>query len=156
VSIALSNITGGAQTGFTTPGYTVTADNPPNATTGKQWNMSALTGTQTGVRVHAISDPFTATFERPASLQTLAGLISGVTGLYGTVPENVYRVRARKGVNIAANNIPRIAYAECKIGIPAGADAYDPANVRAMISMLVGALNQVSAGLGDTLVTGTL
>jgi len=54
MSISLTNVTGGAQTGFTTPGYTVAADNPPDATTGKQWNVSAVPGTQTGARVHDI------------------------------------------------------------------------------------------------------
>jgi hypothetical protein len=157
MSIALGNITGGAQTGFVTPGYTVTADNPPDATTGKQWNVSAITGTQAGVRVHSISDPFTITFERPRILQVLMNLLSAVTGIYGKVPENVYTgIRIRKGINIAANNTPRIATLEMKIRLPAGSDAYDAANARAMISAGIGALNQVSAGLGDTVVTGTL
>jgi hypothetical protein len=157
MSITLSAITGGAQTGFTSPTYTPTADMPPNANTGKQWYVSAVGGTQTGVRVHSISDPFTITFEKPSVLKTLTGLVSGLTGLYSKVPENVYKgVFIRKGVNIAANNLPRIMEVDCKIRIPAGADSYDPANIRAAISAMVGALNQVSAGLGDTVVTGTL
>jgi len=155
MSISLTNVTGGAQTGFTTPGYTVTADNPPDATTGKQWNVSAVTGTQAGVGAHSISSPFTITFERPRVLNALQGLINGMTGLYGKVPENVYRSRVRKGVMIAANNVPRVASAELIVRIPAGSDAYDAANIRAMISLLVGSLNQLSAGMGDTYITGT-
>ncbi len=157
MTISLTNITGGAQAPFTTPGYTVTLDNAPNASTGKQWNVSAITGTQTGVRAHAISDPFTITFERPGVLKTLSGLVSGLTGLYGSVPTNNYKgIYIRKGVNIAANNVPRVMEVDCRIRVPAGADSYDSANVRAAISALVGALNQLSSGLGDTVVSGTL
>jgi len=107
------------------------------------------------VPVSMISDPFTITFERPKVLAVLNGLINGVTGLYGKVPENVYRVRVRKGVNIAANNVPRVMQIECMVRIPAGADAYDAPNIRAAVSMMVGSLNQLSAGIGDTYVTGT-
>lgn len=158
MSVSLTTpVTGGAQTGFTSPTYTVAADNPPNASTGKQWNVSALGGTQTNVRVHAISDPFTVLFERPGVLKTLAGLQSGVTGLYGKVPENSYKIaHVRKGVNIAANNTPRIAETRCISSIPAGADSYDPSNIRAMLSFTIGCLNQQSAGLGDTLIVGTV
>lgn len=158
MAISLSNITGGAQTGFTTPGYTVTLDNAPNASTGKQWSVSALTGTQAGVRVHAISDPFTVTFERPGVFKTLLNsLLNAITGIYGNVPVNRWTgIRVRKGVNIAANNLPRIMQVDMQVTVPAGADSYDAANVRAAVSAAVGALNQVSAGLGDSLVSGTL
>lgn len=150
-------VTGGAQSGFSTPGYVLTADQAPNASTGVQYSVSSLTGTQAGVRPHSITDPFTITSERPGVLKTLAGLVSGVTGLYGKVPENVYKVfHVRKGVNIAANNIPRIMEIRCEARIPAGADAYDSANVKAAVSLLVGAFNQQSSGIGDTLLTGTV
>lgn len=152
-----SPVTGGAQTGFTTPTYTVTADNAPNASTGKQWNVTAVSGTGNTPRLHAISDPFTVLFERPGLLKTLAVLVSGVTGLYGSVPENVYTgCRVRKGVNIAANNIPRVMVLDFKARVPAGADAFNPVDIRGGLSLFIGALNQVSAGLGDTLTTGTL
>lgn len=150
-----SPVTGGAQTGFTSPTYTLVVDQPPNASTGKQWYVSALGGTQTGVRSHSISDPFTITYEKPGVLKTLAGLISGITGLYGKVPDNVYVRRVRKGVNIAANNLPRVAEMYQRTSIPAGADAYDAPNVRAMFSLASGADFATSAGIGDTLVTGS-
>jgi hypothetical protein len=118
--------------------------------------VSALaSGSAAGVTFHSISSPFTILFERPGFFKTLAGLISGITGLYGKVPDNVYRIKARKGVMIAANNLPRIAEGDIRLSIPAGSDAYDAANVRALISILVGGLNQVSAGIGDMVVTGT-
>lgn len=156
--ISLSSpVTGGAATGFTSPTYTITVDNAPNASTGKQWNVTAVSGAGNTPRLHSISDPFTVTFERPGLLKTLAGLVSGVTGLYGTVPENVYTaIRVRKGVNIAANNIPRVMVLDMKARIPAGSDAFNPVDIRAAVSLAVGSLSQISAGLGDTLVTGTL
>jgi hypothetical protein len=158
MSISLTSpVTGGAQTGFTTPTYTIAVDNPPNATTGKQWSVTAVSGAGNTPRLHSISDPFTVTHERPGLLKSLAGLISGTTGLYGTVPENVYTaIRVRKGVNIAANNIPRVMVLDMKARIPAGSDAFNPVDIRAAVSFAVGCLNQASSGLGDTLVTGTL
>lgn len=157
MSISLSTpVTGAAQTGFTSPTYTLSTDVAPTIN-GKQWAVTALGGTQTNVRTHAPSDPFTITFERPNVLRTLRNLVSGLTGLYGEVPNNVYvGIRVRKGMNIAANNVPRIGVVEMKVSIPAGADAYDSANVRAMISAAIGALSQVSAGCGDTYVTGII
>jgi hypothetical protein len=43
-----------------------------------------------------------------------------------------------------------------EIEVPAGADAADPANVRAALSLMIGALNQISASIGDTAVTGVI
>lgn len=156
MAITLAAVTGGAQTGFTSPTYTPTLDVAPTIN-GKQWAITAVGGTQAGVRTHSPSDPFTVTFERPAVVRSLSNLISGLTGLYGKVPNNVYTaIRIRKGVNVAANNVPRVMMIDAKAWIPAGADSYDSANVRAAVSCAVGALNQVSAGLGDTLVTAIL
>jgi hypothetical protein len=42
------------------------------------------------------------------------------------------------------------------VDVPAGADTADAANIRASISLLVGALNQISASIGDTLITGVI
>jgi hypothetical protein len=152
-----SPVTGGLQTGFTAPTYTIVTDRAPNASTGVQYAVTALGGTQpSDVRTHSGSDPFTVTFEKPAAYSTLSGLISGSTGLFGKVGENVYKIRTRKGVNIASDNLPRLASCETHIRLPAGSDSYDPENIRAMISLQIGALNQVSAGLGDTLVTAIL
>lgn len=147
-------ITGGAQTGFTTPTYTVTADIAPDVN-GKQVAVTAIGGTQTGVRTHAVSDPFTVMFMRPKNPKAL-GSPNPVTGKYASVPRNTFGLIIRKGVNFAANNAPVIAVCRCYIDIPAGSDAYDAANVRALASMLVGSLNTNSAGLGDSLVSGII
>jgi hypothetical protein len=155
MSIAVTSpITGAAQTGFTAPTYTNVTDVAPDIN-GRQYAVTALGGTQVGVRTHAVSDPFTVTFTRPKSPKALQSP-NPVTGRYGSVPKNTYSVIVRKGANFAANQAPEVVLCRCYIDVPAGADAYDSANIRAAISALVGALTQQSSGLGDMLVNGVI
>lgn len=145
-------VTGGAQTGLTSPTYTLLTDVAPDVN-GNQYAVSALGGTQATVRIHSISDPFTITLSRAPSPKALPAP-NPVTGRYPPVPFNTTKILARKGVNFAANQAPLIANARVEINIPAGADSYDSANVRAMLSLLIGTLSSISAGIGDTAVTG--
>lgn len=155
MSIAITSpITGGAQTGLTSPTYTNVADVAPDIN-GRQVAVTALGGTQTGVRAHAVSDPFTITFFRPKAPKALQ-TPNPVTGRYGTVPKNTYTVIVRKGVNFAANQAPEVCTIRCSLDVPAGSDAYDSANIRAAVSALVGVLTQQSSGLGDLLVNGVI
>lgn len=149
-----SPVTGGAQTGLTSPTYTLTTDVAQDVN-GKQYAVTALGGTQTGVRTHAVSDPFTISFYRPKSPKALPAP-NAVTGKYGNVGYNDYTCVARKGVNFAANNAPLTMVHRGGFSVPAGADAYDAVNVRALVSLVIGAYSQTSAGIGDTLVTGIL
>lgn len=155
MSIAVTSpVTGAAQTGFTAPTYTNVVDVAPDIN-GRQYAVTALGGTQVGVRTHAVSDPFTVTFNRPKAPKALQSP-NPVTGRYGSVPKNTYSVIIRKGVNFAANQAPEIMLARCYIDVPAGSDAFDSANVRAAMSLMIGALTQQSAGWGDTLVNGVI
>jgi hypothetical protein len=147
-----SSITGGDQTGLTSPTYTLVADAAPD-TNGKQHAVSALGGTQTGVRANTISDPFTVTFSRPKNPKALSPQ-NPITGLRGSYPKNAYTLIIRKGVNVAANTPPQLMLIRCSIEVPAGADAYDAVNVRAALSLLVGVLNEESVDLGDSVVLG--
>lgn len=147
-----SPVTGAAQTNFTSPTYTLSADTAPDFN-GKQHAVTALGGTQAGVRTHAVSDPFTVTFVRPKTLKALPQA-NPVTGKYGTIPTNTYGVIVRKGVNYAANNAPVPCVARLTVDVPAGSDAYDAANIRALCSLLAGILSQQAQGAGDTLVSG--
>jgi len=155
MSIAITSpITGGAQTGLTSPTYTVVTDVAPDIN-GRQVAVTALGGTQSGVRAHAVSDPFTITAFRPKvpkALQTA----NPVTGRYGVIPKNTYTWIVRKGVNYAANQAPEVCTLRVTADVPAGADAYDSANIRAAISALVGVLTQQSAGWGDMAVNGVI
>lgn len=154
MTIALTTpVTGGAQTGFTSPTYTIVSDTSNPNPRAKQWAVTALGGTQAGVRVSSVSDPFVVAWTPPAGLKSIPQP-NATTGRYPQIPYNVHRLDLKKGGNFAANQQPIPCWVECRIGIAAGVDSYDPANVRAMISLLQGALTQFAAGLGDTLVTG--
>jgi hypothetical protein len=147
-----SPITGGAQTGFTSPTYTTVTDTAPDVN-GKQVAVTALGGTQAGVVVHSVAAPFTVTFVRPKAFKAL-GKTNPTTGLLPSVPKNQWKIIVRKGVVPLAGQPYSMALAECTLSIPAGSDTADAANLRAMISAMIGALNQQSAGLGDSLVSG--
>lgn len=149
-----SPVTGGAQTGLTSPTFTLVADKAPNAHA-NQWAVSALGGTQTGVEVHSVSNPFTLTVERPASYRLLGG-VNPVTGVLGTIPRNTFTVRVRKGIVplTGQNAVP--ALLECKLAIPAGGDVADPESIRAGLSLLLGAMWAESADIGDALVSGVI
>lgn len=148
-----SPVTGGAQTGFTSPTYTIVADIAPD-NNGLQRAVTALGGTQAGVTTHSVSSPFTVTFTRPKSLKQLPAI--GLNGQYNSIPNNNYKVLVRKGVTPALNQPARVMQVGVSIDVPAGADTYDPANIRAAISLAVGYLNQLSAGIGDTVTSGVM
>lgn len=147
-------ITGGAQTGLTSPTYTITADTPPSSTS-KQFAVTALGGTQTGVLAHSVSSPFTLTAHRPAVFKPL-GAVNPVTGVLKSVPNNVFKVHTRKGVIPLAGQNPRVMSISSSFEVPAGADIADPLSIRAAISAHIGLLTQISASFGDTTVSGIL
>jgi hypothetical protein len=155
MTIALTSpVTGSAQTGLTSPTYTVVVDTPPNAYS-KQWAVTALGGTQTGVDVHGASKPFTITFSRPNQIRP-APVPNPVTGVMPNSPRNVYSVLVRKGMSPGANQNPQVAVLRCDLGVVAGADLLEPEDIRAALSLLIGSLTQQSVGLGDTLVNALL
>lgn len=149
----VSPVSGSSQTGFTSPTYTLSVDTYPGVN-GKQHAVTALGGTQANVRTHSVSDPFTLACGRPTSLRSLPAMNGN--GGFSSVPRNTYFVITRKGVNIAANQPPVTMLVSTKVEVPAGADAYDPSNVRAAQSLHIGALSAQSAGVGDMTVTGVL
>lgn len=149
-----SPITGGPQTGLTSPTYTHVADTAPDAN-GKQVAVTALGGTQTGVTVHSVSSPFTITFVRPKSFKVL-GQPNPVTGLVASVPFNTYKVITRKGCLPLAGQPYATLRVTTTMDVPAGSDAADPANIRAALSAHFGSLWQQSAGVGDTDVSGVM
>jgi hypothetical protein len=155
MTIALSSpVTGGLQTGFTAPTYTVVVDTPPNAYS-KQWAVTALGGTQALVDVHGASKPFTITFSRPQVIRS-APVVNPVTGVMPNTPRNVYSVIVRKGANPGVGQNPQIGVLRADLSVPAGADLVEPEDIRAALSLLIGSLNQQSAGLGDTLINALL
>lgn len=149
-----SPVTGSAQTGLTSPTYTLTTDTAP-APNAKQFAVTSLGGTQAGVDTHSVARPFTLTMFRPLTTRIL-GVINALTGRLNGVPRNVYTVITRKGVTPLAGQPSETAVFETRMSIPAGSDLADPANLRAALSLHFGACSQQSAGIGDTTVNGIL
>lgn len=147
-------VTGSAQTGFTTPGYVIASVMAPELNQ-KQWAVMSTTGTQVGVIPHSGAAPFTLTASQPKQYKVL-GKANPTTNVVSNVPMNMYKVGTRKGVLPLAGQPYAIAQAWTTFSVPAGSDTFDGANLRAMTSLHVGALNQQSAGIGDTLISATL
>jgi len=155
MSYALTSpVTGAAQTGLTSPTYTVAVDSAPDSN-GKQYAVTALGGTQTGVTASSVSSPFTTTFIRPKTFKAL-GRANPSTGVISNVPRNIYNLNTRKGVIPLAGQASTNMIIRTIIEVPAGADVADAANVRAALSLHLGALAQASAGIGDTVVSGVM
>lgn len=150
-----SPVTGSAQTGFTSPSFTIVSDLAPNAYS-KQYAVSAAGGTGLStVDAHSASSPFTITFQRPANVRP-APIANPVTGVIANSPRNVYSVIVRKGEKPGTNQNAQVAVLRCDLAVVAGADVTEPDDVRAALSFLIGSLSQVSAGLGDTLINNVL
>ncbi len=147
-------ITGGAQTGLTSPTYTIAADTPPDSNA-KQFYVSALGGTQTGVLAHSVAAPFTLAMFKPKAFKYLQPL-NPVTGVLRGVPMNTYKVITRKGVVPLAGQSFKNSLITTTLDIPAGSDVADPLSLKAAISAHIGLLTQISAGIGDTAVNGVL
>lgn len=147
-------ITGQAQTGLTSPTYTTTVDVAPTAN-GKQWAITALGGTQTGVDSHSVSKPFTVSAFKPAQYRQL-GTPNPVTGVINTVPRNTLKVITRKGVSPLAGQPNATLLITTSIDVPAGSDTVDPEDVRAAVSLHLGFLVENSAGIGDSCINGVL
>lgn len=149
-----SPVTGTAQTGLTAPTYTLTTDVAPDAN-GKQWAVTALGGTQTGVVTHSVASPFTITFWKP-KISKILGMPNPVTGVISNVPNNTYKFIVRKGVTPLAGQAARVAVFTLQMDVPAGSDTADAEDIRAALSLLFGAASQQSAGIGDTLTSGIM
>jgi len=55
-----------------------------------------------------------------------------------------------------AGQSPSIGMCKIEFDLPAGVEEANPAEVRGMLSAVIGVLNQTSAGVGDTLVNGIM
>lgn len=148
-----ASTTGGAQTGFTSPTFTLVDDLAP-VVNAKQKTCTALGGTQGTAVANSASLPFTATFFKPASMKQLPAA-NPITGQRGQIPNNQYKLVIRKG-GYAASGVPVTLIARLSIDVPAGMETYNADDVRSFASFLVGLLSEESADLGDTLVTGVV
>jgi len=149
-----SPVSGAAVPGFTTPTYTLTTDVAATVNA-KQFAVTALGGTQTGVDAHSVSKPFTLTFVRPVTLKAMPSP-NPVTGQYPvSIPVNKYLFITRKGVNCVAG-VTRPLVVRLEIGVPVGSDTYEPEDVKAAISAAIGTLYQQASGIAQTCLDGIM
>lgn len=148
-----SPVTGGAQTGFTNPGYTIGVANAP-AVNAKAYDVLTLTGTQPGATAASVSSPFNVVIYKPRQYAS-AGVVDG-NGILRGVGYNDYALNITKGMLPLAGQQPLLGRAWCKFRVPGGADLASPGEIKAMISFLSGLLTQQPAGIGDMLIQGTI
>lgn len=148
-----SPVTGGAQTGLTSPTYTLIQDSNPSASS-KRWVVSAIGGTQSGVTLHSASAQFALEVEKPAAVKQIGS--PAANGVIANVPSNKYKVVTLKSVVPAIGQLPRGMVVRTEISVPAGSETYDAPNVKAALSLHIGAIAQLSAGIGDTVLSGVL
>lgn len=148
-----SPLTGAAQTNLTSPTYTLSADSAPS-NNGVQFAVTGLGGTQTNVLTTGAATPFTLSFFKPAVLKQKK---IDVFGNLVAAPMNVYKQITRKSVKLDGfGNAVRTALITTTIELPAGCEAHDAANVRAALSLHIGALNNQSASIGDAVILGVI
>lgn len=148
-----SPITGSAQTGLTSPTYTVVADTAPAANI-RQWAVTGLGGTQTGVIPHSASAPFILRAQRPLVYKGLSPL--GANGLLRSVPRNTLKMGCIKSVIPLTGQAPVQAQLWLNWDVPAGSPETDANSLMAMLSCLLGWLANQSSGIGDAARTGIL
>lgn len=148
-----SPITGSSQTGLTSPTYTCVADTPPAANI-RQWAITALGGTQTGVSASSASAPFILRAQRPLVYKGLSPL--SPNGVLRSVPRNTLKMGVLKSVIPLAGQAPVIGQLWLNFDVPAGAAEADANSLMAMLSVLLGWLSNQSAGIGDAARTGIL
>jgi len=149
-----SPVTGSSVTGLAAPTYTFTTDVAPTVN-GKQFAVTTLGGTQTGVATHAVSNPFSVTFFRPANLRVLPPQ-NPVTGVVKNIPMNTYKFITRKGVSPGANLPQMVARITTIIEVPAGADTADAVSLAAMLSAHFGVGNAQASGIYATVTSGII
>jgi len=145
-----SPITGSAQTGFSSPSATIVRG--AQKANGVDFAVTALSGMGSSTS-NTASSPFVVSVEKPVSIKTPKVSAAGIVYSPG---RNRHRIATLKGMAAIASfpSIPGIA--ETFIAVPAGAEEGDPNNIRAMISVHIGVLQQYSAALGDQVVSGVV
>lgn len=149
-----SPVTGAPGTGLTSPEYTLAVDAPP-AANGKQWYVTALGGTQTGVAVSSVDKPFTLSVFRPAVFNRIPP-VNPTTGVLPRVQRNVHKVITRKGGTPLAGQTPQLILIETVITVPAGVETADFPALAAAMSLHIGSLWEQSNEWGDALASGAL
>lgn len=145
--------TGGAQANLTSPTYTYVTDVQPSPNS-RQYVVTTIGGTQTGVRTSTAGDPFTCRIKRePYKALPPA---NPVTGSYGNVPLNKTEWLFRKGLKIDSAGTIRVGNIRVIAELPAGCESNDSINIEALTSFFIGMMNEESSDIGESLKTGII
>jgi len=136
-----SPLTGVAQTGLTSPTFTLADDTAPSGN-GKQKYVSVVGGTQVGVNENSISRPFTVTVFKPANVKTPSQGILEAAGLITNVPKNTNKLKTRKSVAVNAVGGYGLMDITTSFDIPVNAPESDLVSIKSAISAHIGALQQ--------------
>jgi hypothetical protein len=132
---------------FASPTYTLTQAQGP-VPHSKKFVVSAIGGTQTGVRSHSANDAFSVTAYNVPSYKSI--VLDGL-GAIKSVPFNRYAIVAHKGLLVATNQPPVNAIVRMLFDIPAGSESVDPSNLNALLCCLGGILSEQANEWATTL-----
>lgn len=150
-------VNGTAISGFTSPTYSLVVD-VPQTPYERQWYIQTAGGTQANVVAHSADRPFTLRTKRPSKILGLINKLYGANGLLvGTVPVNTYDilVNTRGVIDAAGNTGPIRARLQLDVAAGAPSTANGAAQIKAALSLLLGACVQDINGLKDNPVNGT-
>lgn len=146
-------ITGVAVTGLTSPTYTLTADTPPT-NNARQSIVTTLGGTQTNVRTHSPSDPFSITATKP--VVPVAYPKANAQGVLGKVGRNKYAFLLRKGTYPLVGQSPQVSDLRIEFNVVSGADVNDKVNLAALLSAGAALLTREANNLYVAGTTGSI
>lgn len=146
-----SPITGSAQTGITSPTFTLTLDKFPG-NNGVQYAVTSVSGAGNGT-AHTADKPFTISFERPVNYRGTQVTPQGVTL---SQARNKHVIRVRKGAVAVTGQPAVLNHAELHVNLAAGVESVSPQEIRAMLSCLFGAVAQQSAAFGDQCISNVV
>lgn len=139
-------------TGLTNPTWTLVEGTPP-VSNAREFIVTALGGTQTGVETHTQANPFVITAYRPTVYRPLGDLNGN--GVPSSFPKNVYSVVTKKGVEVYTG-LRRIATIKTVVEIPAGAEVQDAESISAALVAHAAVLHVNAAAVRDSLITGSI
>lgn len=144
--------TGASIVGLISPTYGMILDTPSEPSA-KQFAVGTLGGTQTNVVSHSSTSPFLYTIKPPRRYKPL-GKANPTTGIISSIPLNEHKIVTVKGVTPYAGALTAKATMTTTIVIPANAEAYDRANIRAMMSLHIGVLKDYISDLENLIASG--
>lgn len=150
-----SPVTGFAQTGLTSPTFTLVPDTAPMSN-GKQFAISALGGTQTGVAANSVGAPFSITYVRPAAFKMADAGILAASGMIANVPKNVHKLITRKAVGVNSEGGKGVLLIETTFSVPVNSPDTDLVSIKSAISAHVGAIQQDGDQWFEGILDGTL